>query len=310
MSLDNQRVVALLQQESGPLANEYILQECDAIEAESASIPSYFRWTLHYKRFQVEQHRGNSTEAKRHLKNAIALAPFNNDIVEDYRGAFVNKPGWPHPNIALLISCKKYESKALQLASQFDQAGIEYLIISGNDTPAIAHPRALQVDTPDNYESLPRKVAAACTWVVENLGPNVGVLKVDDDQYLFDPPRLKAMLDTLRERDAYAGVPVSGLTHDRNWHWNKCQDKSLHKISYGRPFLRQWAMGGAYYLGPGPLCKLVTTLIRFPGLLQSEYFEDKMVGDTLIVENVDLLPLKAYEDFGLTLTEFHRFNGS
>jgi hypothetical protein len=309
MDLDNPRIVALLQMDASPLTNEYILQECSNIETASMHIPSHFRWTLSYKRFQVEAGRGNMSAAKRHLKAAIALDPFNPDIIDDYRRNFVDKSS-PYRDLMLLISCKKYEAKALQLASQFDQAKVDYLIISGNDTAPIQHERALQVDSPDNYESLPRKVAQACTWVVENLGPNVGVLKVDDDQYLFEPNRLKAIIENLHQRDAYAGVPVSGVTHDRNWHWNKCQNKTLNKVSYGRPFLRQWAMGGAYYLAPGPLYKLVLTLTRFPGLLESEYYEDKMVGDTLIFENVDLLPLQAYEDFGLTLTESHRFNAS
>lgn len=304
---DNDRFVNLLQEEATPMISEYVLDEIDRIGAESTHIPSHIKWTLPYKAFQIEGNRGNLQAACRHLKDAIALAPFNPELLEDYRNFFINKSA-PYHDIALLISCKKYESKALQLAAQFEQAGIQYLIVTGNDTAPINHERALQVDAPDNYESLPRKVAAACAWVVENLGGNVGVLKVDDDQFLQDSMRLKAILESLHQRDAYAGVPVSGVTHDRNWHWNKCQNKALHEISYGRPFLRQWAMGGAYYLAPGPLYKLVLTLTRFPGLLESEYYEDKMVGDTLIFENVDLLPLTAYEDFGLTLTEFHRFN--
>ncbi|TLS71171.1 hypothetical protein FE236_13685, partial [Mariprofundus erugo] len=119
---------------------------------------------------------------------------------------------------------------------------------------------------------------------------------------------LIAMTERLFREDAYAGIPVSGVTHDRNWHWNKCQDKALNSVSYGRRFLRPWAMGGAYYLAPGPLSKLVISQLRFPGLMDSEYFEDKLVGDTLVCENVDLVTLNAYEDFGLTLTEQHRFN--
>lgn len=306
MSL-NQRIVNLLQTTATPFAADYILQECRNIEADIGRIPSNFRWAIDYKRFQVEYSRGDMAAAARNLKAAIVLAPYNNDILNDYKNFFASKAS-SHRNVMLLISCKKYEQKALQLARQFDDANLDYLIISGNDTMPIMHERALQVDTPDNYESLPRKVVAACTWVVENLGSNVGVLKVDDDQYLFDSDRLRTVVEQLYRQDAYAGVPVSGVTHDRNWHWNKCQDKALHSVSYGRPFLRQWAMGGAYYLAPGPLHKLVVSLMRFPGLLESEYYEDKLVGDTLIFENVDLVSLSAYEDFGLTLTEHHRFN--
>lgn len=303
----NERIVTLLQTGATPFAADYILQECREIEQTLQNVPSHFRWALDYKRFQVEINRGNMPLALRHLKAALVLAPYNNEILADYKSYFASKTS-AYRNVMLLISCKKYEQKALQLARQFDEANLDYLIISGNDTPAIDHPHALQVDAPDNYESLPRKVVAAYTWVLENLGTNVGVLKVDDDQTLFDAMRLRALVEQLYRDDAYAGVPVSGTGHDRNWHWNKCQDKSLHKITYGRPFLRQWAKGGAYYLAPGPLNKLVLSLLRFPGLLESEYYEDKLVGDTLVFENVDLTVLAEYEDFGLTLTDAHRFN--
>lgn len=305
----SERIVNLLQTAVTPFSVSYIQQECSNIEEQIGQIPSTFRWALDYKRFQVEYSCGNMVAASIHLKAAIVLAPYNNDLLNDYKNLFAAKVS-PYRNVMLLISCKKYEQKALQLARQFDAANVDYLIISGNDTAPIVHERALQVDAPDNYESLPHKVVAACTWVVENLGSNVGVLKVDDDQYLFDSNRLVTVVEQLHRQDAYAGVPVSGVTHDRNWHWNKCQNKALNSVSYGRPFLRQWAMGGAYYLAPGPLNKLVVALMRFPGLLESEYYEDKLVGDTLIFENVDLVPLSAYEDFGLTLTEQHRFNAA
>lgn len=306
MSFENP-LVALLETNVTPYSADYVMRQCDRIEQEFAQIPSAYRWTLHYKRFQVEAAAGNMQPALRHLKAAIELAPYNQDLLEDYRSHFASKKA-AISQLMLLISCKKYEQKARHLAAQFDAAGLDYLIISGNDTAPIMHPRALQVDAPDNYESLPLKVGAACIWVLENLGDNVGVLKVDDDQNLFDPQRLKNIIERLRQADAYAGVPVSGTTHDRNWHWNKCQDKALNRVTYGKPFLRHWAMGGAYYLAPGPLARLASSLIRFPGLYESEYYEDKMVGDALFFEGVNLTPLKAYEEFGLRLTEAHRFN--
>jgi hypothetical protein len=114
-------------------------------------------------------------------------------------------------------------------------------------------------------------------------------------------------MQQLHGSDAYAGVPVSGVTHDRNWHWNKCEDQELNRRSYGRPFIRQWAMGGAYYLGPGPLAKVVLALLKYPGLFDGEYYEDKLVGDILAGEGSALTRILGYEDFGLQLTEEHRF---
>ncbi|MFJ9451918.1 hypothetical protein [Herbaspirillum sp. NPDC101397] len=307
MSLDfNQRISTLLQIPVNVINAQSLLKECRQIELDNAYIPSGFLWAIEYKRSQISKLYGDMPAAIHHARNALAQVPYNGDILAEYKN-LVSKPS-PLRNIALIISCKKYEDKALQLARQYDEAAIDYLVISGSDTPPIDHPRAIQVACPDNYESLPRKTIAACTWVYENLGNSVGVLKVDDDQHLFDPARAKVILEQLRQLDVYAGVPVSGVTHDRNWHWNKCQDPVLNRKTYGRPFLRQWAKGGAYYLGPGPLEKLVISMIRFPGMFEGEYYEDKLVGDMMVLEQVELKMLAEYEDFGLSLTEQHRFN--
>ena len=302
----NQRINALFEMPINPITADHILQECRRIEQDNPYIPSGYKWVLDYKRFQVEIGRGNLASAAKHLKAAIGLVPYDDGMLGTYKQLF--RKNAPSEYIALIISCKKYEGKALQLAEQFDAAMIEYAIISGSDSEPINHPRAAQVDAPDNYEGLPKKVVAAYTWVYENVGTNVGVLKVDDDQTLFDEKKFLHTVTQMNQINAYAGVPVSGVTHDRCWHWNKCQDPALNKRSYGRPFLRAWAMGGAYFLGPAQLEKLVLAMIRFPGLFEGEYYEDKLVGDVLALENVELTTLKAYEEFGLTLTEGHRFN--
>jgi hypothetical protein len=46
--------------------------------------------------------------------------------------------------------------------------------------------------------------------------------------------------------------------------------------------------GGAYYLGPTPLEKIVIALTRYPGLFEGEYYEDKLIGDVLMFEGVEL----------------------
>jgi hypothetical protein len=240
------------------------------------------------------------------LRSAVALVPYHEELIEQYRRLV--KRDADIRSIVLILTCRKYSDRSVALATQFDACGIPYVIVTGSDTEAIQHPRAVQVDARDNYESLPRKTCAAFRWIYETVGTNVGVLKIDDDQTIVDPVRLRMTMEELHRTNAYSGVPVSGVTHDRNWHWNKCEDPQLNRRSYGRPFLRQWAMGGAYYLGPGPLEKVVLALIRFPGLFEGEYYEDKLVGDVLAQEGVDLAPLQGYEAFGLRILDFHRFN--
>lgn len=300
-----ERIIALAHAPITSETEESLLQECARIETDNLYIPSGYKWMLEYKRYQIESARRNRPAALKNLRNSIAQFPYNAEAIDIYRRLCTRDA--TTRNILLMITCKKYESKVLDLANQFDAADIEYFIVSGCDTAPIDHSRALQMNVPDNYESLPMKAIAAFTWVYENLGNKIGVLKVDDDQTLIDADKLNDTVEVLYKLDAYAGVPVSGATHDRNWHWGKCQDPALNTRTYGRPFWRQWAKGGAYYLGPGPLEKVVLALTRFPGLFEGEYYEDKLVGDVLMSEKVELRPLGGYEEFGLMLTDQHRF---
>ncbi|WP_432240077.1 hypothetical protein [Herbaspirillum robiniae] len=293
----NERLTNLLQMPLSPITWDSILKECDRIEQDFTHIISAYKWTLDFRRFQVEQERGNSAAAILHVKSAIATMPYNGDIVNDYKN-LVRKDAGIH-SLVLIISSKIDEMKALRLADQFDRADIDYMIISGGDTPSIQHPRALQVDVSDRYESTPQKVAAAFAWVYENIGANVGVLKVADDMTLQDGGKLRASLERLARESGYAGVPTGGAEHDRCQHWGLCLSQDLNRRVYGRPVLRPWAAGGAYYVGARALEKVVLSFTRFPGLFEGEYYEDKLIGDVLVFEGEPLNEVSGYADFGL-----------
>lgn len=295
----NQRATELLQMPVSPLTWDSILKECDRLEAEFLYIPSGYKWSLDYKRFQVEQARGNKSVGLAYLKSAIATTPYNSDIIGDYKECVKKAAGIK--NMVLLLSSKKTEARALRLAAQFDSANIEYMIVSGSDAPSIKHIRALQVDAPDSYEGAPRKVAAALTWFYENVGNNVGVMKVDDSMVLREPEKLRQSMLALGQENAYAGVRSANLDHDRCQHWGQCNDHVLNRRVYGRPVLRPWANGGAYFLGAAPIEKIVMALIRFPGLFEGEYYEDKLMGDILVFEGVEPKFINSYADFGLAV---------
>jgi hypothetical protein len=299
------QIMALFDTAVTPFNADAILAECAQLQQANPYIPSDFNWMLAYKRFQAEIERGKHAQALACLKTAIGLAPYREQLQTLYRNVIEKTPS--NTSLALIVSCKRYEDKALALAAQFDAAQFPYLIVSGNDTAPIVHARAVQVDAPDSYEGLPLKVKAALHWVFENVGSRVGVLKLDDDQTVVDAAKLLATVHQLKLQDAYAGFAVTSLTHDRCWHWNKCADPAMNARPYGKPFYRPWARGGAYYLGAGPLEKFVLATTRFPGLLEGEYYEDKMVGDIMALENVALLQLQSERDFGLRLDDEHRF---
>jgi hypothetical protein len=297
--LFNQRATALLQLPVFPFTWDSILKECTRLEEEFLDIPSEYKWALDYKRFEVERARGNNSMAIWHLKSAIATAPYNNDILGDYKELVKKTSGIK--NLVLIVTSKKNEAKALRLAAQLDQSNVEYLIVSGCDTSSIKHIRALQLDISDSHESEPQKVVAALTWVYENIGNNVGVMKVSDQMLLQDAEKLRQSLSQLGRENVYAGVPSNSFGLDRCQHWGLCRDQDLNRRVYGRPVLRDWASSGAYYLGPRPLEKIVLSLLRFPGLFEGEYYDDKLIGDTLVFENEALTERKSYADFGLVL---------
>lgn len=295
--LFNQRAIALLQLPVFPFTWDSILKECARLQEEFLHIPSEFKWALDFKRFEVERARGNHSLALRHLKSAISTAPYNNEILTDYRN-LVSKTSEAR-NVVLVVSSKKNESKALRLADQLDRADIQYMIISGADTNSIKHVRALQVDSSDSHEAEPHKVVAALTWVYENVGSDTGVLKISDQMVVQDAQKLRQRLDQLATENVYAGVPVNAMSLDRCQHWGWCRDHDLNSRVYGRPVLRDWAHSAAYYLGPRPLEKVVLAFVRFPGLFEGEYYDDKLIGDTLVFENENLTEFASFADLGL-----------
>ncbi|HEY4074795.1 MAG TPA: hypothetical protein VGM52_16990 [Herbaspirillum sp.] len=280
-----------------PLTWDSILKECTRLENDHAHIRSEFQWALDYKRFQVEVARGNRSAGLTALRAAIGTAPENNDILGDYKN-YVGKAAIVE-NIVLIVTSKKNEEKAAKLAWQFDKGNIQYLIVSGSDTASIQHIRALQVDASDSYEDRTKKVAAALIWIYENLGSNVGVLKVDDDMALSDATKLQQRLAQMAHENGYAGVVVQTAQFDRCSHWGKCDDPAMNRKVYGRPVLQPWACGSAYYLGPGPLEKVVFSLLRFPGTFEGEFYEDKLIGDVLAYEGINLFAISSYAEFGL-----------
>lgn len=294
----NERTTALLHAPLSPLTWDSMWRECQAIEDDNPYIPSGYLWVLEYKRYKIEMARGNSWQATRHLRNAIALTPYADELVQEY--VRLCRKDSEIAYLALIVTCKKNEAKALELARYFDASQIEYAIITGADTDAISHPRAVQVDTPDNYESLGRKVVAGCRWVYEHLSPRIGVLKVSDDMLVENPATLARALAHLTQQNVYAGIPANmGIEHDRCRHWGKCSDETLNHTTYSRPYYRAWAQGDAYFLGPGPLEKLVLSLTRFPAQFDGEYYEDKLIGDVLMFEGVSLSGFDEYAEIGM-----------
>lgn len=295
--LFNQRAIDLLQLPVFPLTWDSILKECARLQEEFLHIPSEFKWALDYKCFEVERARGNLSQALSYLKTAIATAPYNNDLVADYRQTV--KKTSDVKALVLIVSSRRTVANAFRLAAQLDQHDIQYMIVSGTDAPSIQHVRALQVDASDSYEAEPQKVVAALTWVYENIGNETAVLKVSDQMVLQDASQLRQALELLARENVYSGVPVNAVELDRCQHWGLCRDQHLNRRLYGRPSLRDWASTHAYFLGARQVEQVVLSTLRFPGLFEGEYYDDKLIGDILVLESEGMAEQSDFGVFGL-----------
>jgi hypothetical protein len=177
--------------------------------------------------------------------------------------------------VTLIISCEKYWSKAEALLREIRVRLAPVFVVIGDPSIHVAqfHGEVLKVPCPDNYESLPHKVIEALIAVRSEFG-SVAVLKIDDDTSSVGeggPRSLEGM--------EYAGHAIGDPKFDRAWHIGKCESGSVPP--YGMRFRGRWASGPTYWLSARAVDALVREFLLYPGLTEGEWFEDKLVGDTL-----------------------------
>ncbi|GMV60202.1 MAG: hypothetical protein AMXMBFR72_32940 [Betaproteobacteria bacterium] len=228
------------------------------------------------------------------LRTALSLRPYDASLQTAYESALrlCREPARPGA-IGLIITCEKYFERALRLhakLSALNALPLRLVVGRGADVPA--HTDLVEVDAPDDYESLPKKVRAAFVHAYERHG--CAVFKIDDDLEITDGTRF---VDNVRALIGgavdYAGFEVGSPDHDRTWHWNKCHDAVLNRTPYGKRFRGTWANGPFYYLSAAALRAFALATLRFPSEIDGELYEDKFVGDTLRAEGVRLAPLPA-----------------
>lgn len=99
---------------------------------------------------------------------------------------------------------------------------------------------------PDNYESLPIKVAAAMKFVDQNYGTEIdGVFKTDDDIEL-NLERLSVCIDRNKEH-RYFGIVNDAEEHYSEYHKGKCQSEQLNESKSKIPKCK-YCSGGGYYV--------------------------------------------------------------
>ncbi len=228
------------------------------------------------------------------LRTALSLRPYDASVQSAYESALTLRREAARPDaIGLIITCENYFERALRLHAKLSALNVLALrLVVGRGANVPAHADLVEVDAPDDYESLPKKVRSAFLHAYERYG--CAVFKIVDDLQITDGTRFVDDVRALiRGAVDYAGFEVGSPDHDRTWHWNKCRDAVLNRMPYGKRFRGTWAQGPFYYLSAAALRAFALASLRFPSEMDGELYEDKFVGDTLRAEGIRLAPLPA-----------------
>jgi hypothetical protein len=209
--------------------------------------------------------------------------------------------------LPVIVSCEKYLDGALRFRRELGARFFDLcpLVIRGDVT--LQEERyengVLSLPVHDAYEGLPLKILEFYT-LLASLG-DCGVLKVDDDTCIASGvPLEENRVRSLLSAGDYLGKPVANILHDRIWHHGKCTLPV--PFIYGKPVKAPWARGPLYYLSAYALRTLARHHLRFPGAIEGEIYEDKVVGDILYENHIPLVSAALELPLGLVTSTAHR----
>lgn len=125
---------------------------------------------------------------------------------------------------------------------------------------------------PDNYESLPQKVAMAMKFADENYGDEIEGLFKTDDEIELNLDLLSSFVSDNKEH-RYFGLKNISKVSDSNYHFGKCESQKLNKTKVKIPAC-EYCSGGGYYVSKNLLHKIYEQEPR-------TIFEDVSVGKIL-----------------------------
>jgi hypothetical protein len=153
--------------------------------------------------------------------------------------------------------------------------GVSYIFFVGRDANTANEPDdVMRVDAGDGYLDLSEKVLKMFAQVLTQFDFEY-LLKCDDNALTF-PSQLDQVL---RDRPDYAGNIVNPPWFSRSWHFGKLRQGETFAL-YDVPYIAPYAQGGCGYIIKRPH---VEAIVRTSAEIDTakEFYEDKMVGDTL-----------------------------
>jgi len=182
--------------------------------------------------------------------------------------------------IMLIMNCKKYAKKALfQKQTWLKQIPdyLKYYHVIGDENLEKEYAfdnenNVLWVKTPDDYNSLPKKVISAYEAVYKTFQFQY-LFKTDDDQILVNPnfiDVISKIVQTKEPRSHYGGFVVTiKNNHFSNYH-------TIHpELPKHLPLKATYYCSGRFYFLSN---EAVKTLILQKILIMKEYFEDYAIG--------------------------------
>lgn len=237
-------------------------------------------------------------------RELIALAPWSKEAEEAFKivlGEARPRTQQLVDQVFMVISCAKYMHKARHMLDALAGRLTPVFVVIGASEIRVARidQNFLYVPAPDTYEGLPKKVFEGILAIRQMFGP-VRVVKVDDDLPVLVQHNSDAAKEFLSGID-YAGRPAGGEKFDRCWHIGKCANPET--LPYGRRYYGPWARGAIYALSPTAIECILREYLFYPGEMEGEYFEDKLVADMLRRCGIELSYCDVGALFGLLDTE-------
>lgn len=186
--------------------------------------------------------------------------------------------------ILLIMNCKKYLYKAAYQKESWLQnipSFLQFYHVLGDDCLTTEFKfddenRILWVKTPDDYNSLPKKVIAAYNAVNETFNFKY-IFKTDDDQMLIND-RFFDILKNLLNRDDKKKIHYGGYIVDVKQNYLSQYHKIHPELPQYLPVFKTSYCSGRFYFLSNEAIKF---LIKKRNCIENEYLEDYAIGYNL-----------------------------
>lgn len=234
---------------------------------------------------------GNALDSVLSGLKVISLGSGSSLNVEDLLVRLKQRYVFPYMQV-LIYSCNAYESSRHEVIrnswlKDLTAYGIDYKIVVGGADHSVIENDKMRLSVPDTYEFLPQKSVEMFRFSASSTSYRYHY-KLDDDCVLnalamFSDPSFLG-------QDYYGRVVTRGIGGiDRSWHQAKSTTSLAKNALDLSPEGSTYCDGSTGYVLSDIAATKLTEVVQDPynsPLIESSYFEDKLIGDLMAVANV------------------------